>query len=66
MMGSRGNYALLACKECGHGKTKMTHSYGLYKVYMKDGNIKLRCRTCNDTRYFKTVQGGFVNDQDES
>lgn len=51
---------ILACPSCGPGKTRKTHSYGVYRVYITGTTLVLRCKTCSLIRKYRFIQGGTV------
>lgn len=56
---------LLSCPSCGYGKTRKTHSYGVYKVYVSGTNLVLRCNTCGAVVKYRFIEGGAVPDQED-
>jgi len=51
-------YEILGCPMCSGNKNPHTHTYGAYRVYERDGWIKLKCKTCGYTLKRKIINGG--------
>lgn len=51
-------YALLPCPKCGGSKSKVSHTYGSYKVYHNNTRLKLRCKACRYIQRFRYIDGG--------
>lgn len=55
---------ILPCPRCGAGKTRSTHSFGVYRVYEVAQTLILRCKTCGFKQRYKYIKGGFTYGDD--
>jgi len=53
---------ILGCPNCSFGKSKTTHTYGSYRVYVSAATqvITLKCKTCKHEQKYKYIQGGII------